>query len=90
MINCGLKGIEVYHSSHSKEEMDYYLSKLQQYLGLLKEPKIDIVIGIILIVCGVVVGKANNTQAGTSVFLVFGILFMFMGMFGMSGGLWNF
>ena len=47
-------------------------------------------IGIILIVCGVVVGKANNTQAGTSVFLVFGILFMFMGMFGMSGGLWNF
>ena len=70
--------------------MDYYLSKLQQYLGLLKEPKIDIVIGIILIVCGVVVGKANNTEAGASVFLVFGILFMFMGMFGMSGGLWNF
>ena len=25
MISCGLKGIEVYHSSHSKEEMDYYL-----------------------------------------------------------------
>lgn len=70
--------------------MDYYLSKLQKYLGLLKEPKIDIVIGIILIVCGVVVGRANNTQAGTSAFLVFGILFMFMGMFGMSGGLWNF
>lgn len=70
--------------------MDYYLSKLQKYIGLLKEPKIDIVIGLILIVCGVVVGRANNTQAGTSVFLVFGILFMFMGMFGMSGGLWNF
>ena len=70
--------------------MDYYLSKLQQYLGLLKEPKIDIVIGLILIVCGVVVGRANNTQAGTGVFLVFGILFMFMGMYGMSGGLWNF
>ena len=70
--------------------MDYYLSKLQQYLGLLKEPKIDIVIGLILIVCGVVVGRANNTQAGKGVFLVFGILFMFMGMFGMSGGLWNF
>ena len=25
MINCGLKGIEVYHSSHTKEEMQYYL-----------------------------------------------------------------
>ena len=25
MISCGLKGIEAYHSSHSKEEMDYYL-----------------------------------------------------------------
>ena len=25
MINCGLQGIEVYHSSHSKEEMDLYL-----------------------------------------------------------------
>ena len=25
MISCGLKGIEVYHSSHSKEEMNYYL-----------------------------------------------------------------
>ena len=70
--------------------MDYYLSKLQQYLGLLKEPKIDIVIGLIFIVNGVVAGRANNTQAGTGVFLVFGILFMFMGMFGMSGGLWNF
>ena len=23
MIDCGLKGIEVYHSSHTKEEMKY-------------------------------------------------------------------
>ena len=34
MISCGLKGIEVYHSSHSKEEMDYYLEIAKQY-GLL-------------------------------------------------------
>ncbi|MBR3660837.1 MAG: PHP domain-containing protein [Bacilli bacterium] len=34
MIRCGLKGIEVYHSSHSKEEMDYYLEIAKQY-GLL-------------------------------------------------------
>lgn len=34
MINCGLKGIEVYHSSHSKEEMDYYLEIANKY-GLL-------------------------------------------------------
>ena len=34
MISCGLKGIEVYHSSHSKEEMDYYLEIANQY-GLL-------------------------------------------------------
>lgn len=25
MVSCGLQGIEVYHSSHSKEEMDMYL-----------------------------------------------------------------
>ena len=25
MISCGLKGIEVYHSSHTKEDMQYYL-----------------------------------------------------------------
>ena len=31
MISCGLKGIEVYHSSHSKEEMDYYLKIADQY-----------------------------------------------------------
>ncbi len=31
MINCGLKGIEVYHSSHSKEEMDYYLKIANKY-----------------------------------------------------------
>lgn len=70
--------------------MDYYLSKLQQFLGYFKEPKVDIILGIILIACGVVVSRANNTQAGTGVFLVLGILFMFMGMFGMSGGMWNF
>ena len=34
MISCGLKGIEVYHSSHSKEEMDHYLEIANQY-GLL-------------------------------------------------------
>lgn len=34
MINCGLMGIEVYHSSHSKEETDKYF-KLANELGLL-------------------------------------------------------
>ena len=31
MISCGLKGIEVYHSSHSKEEMTYYLEIAKKY-----------------------------------------------------------
>lgn len=31
MISCGLKGIEVYHSSHSKKEMDYYLKIANNY-----------------------------------------------------------
>ena len=31
MIHCGLKGIEVYHSSHTKEEMEYYLEIANQY-----------------------------------------------------------
>lgn len=31
MINCGLKGIEVYHSSHTKEEMQYYLEIANRY-----------------------------------------------------------
>lgn len=31
MISCGLKGIEVYHSSHSKEEMNYYLDIANKY-----------------------------------------------------------
>ena len=31
MINCGLKGIEVYHSSHTKEEMKYYLEIANKY-----------------------------------------------------------
>ena len=26
MINCGLKGLEVYHSSHTEEEIKYYLN----------------------------------------------------------------
>ena len=31
MITSGLKGIEVYHSSHTKEEMEYYLSIVNKY-----------------------------------------------------------
>ena len=31
MISCGLKGIEVYHSSHTKEEMEYYLEIANKY-----------------------------------------------------------
>lgn len=31
MIKCGLRGIEVYHSTHSKEEMDYYLEIAKKY-----------------------------------------------------------
>ena len=31
MIDLGLKGIEVYHSSHTKEEMDYYLDIANKY-----------------------------------------------------------
>ena len=31
MITSGLKGIEVYHSSHTKEEMEYYLSIANKY-----------------------------------------------------------
>lgn len=31
LIHLGLKGIEVYHSSHSKEEMDEYLKIAQDY-----------------------------------------------------------
>lgn len=31
MINLGLQGIEVYHSSHSKEEMEYYLDIANKY-----------------------------------------------------------
>ena len=61
MINCGLKGIEVYHSSHSKEEMNYYLEIANQY-GLLisggsdfhgKTVKPDIELGT---------GKDNNIK----------------------------
>ena len=61
MISCGLKGIEVYHSSHSKEEMDYYLEIANKY-GLLisggsdfhgKTVKPDIELGT---------GKDNNIR----------------------------
>lgn len=31
MIKCGLLGIEVYHSSHSKEEMEFYLDVASKY-----------------------------------------------------------
>lgn len=31
MTSCGLKGIEVYHSSHTKEEMTYYLEIAKKY-----------------------------------------------------------
>lgn len=31
MISYGLKGIEVFHSSHSKEEMGYYLEIANKY-----------------------------------------------------------
>lgn len=31
MISCGLQGIEVYHSTHTLEEMDYYLKIAQEY-----------------------------------------------------------
>ena len=61
MISCGLKGIEVYHSSHSKKEMDYYLEIANKY-GLLisggsdfhgKSVKPDIELGT---------GKDNNIK----------------------------
>lgn len=61
MINCGLKGIEVYHSSHSKEEMDYYLEIANKYDLLIsggsdfhgKSVKPDIELGT---------GKDNNIK----------------------------
>jgi len=31
MIHCGLRGIEAYHSSHTKDEMEYYLEIANQY-----------------------------------------------------------
>ena len=54
MIASGLKGIEVYHSSHTKEEMEYYLKIAEEY-GLLvsggsdyhgKTVKPDVEIGV--------------------------------------------
>ena len=61
MIDCGLMGIEVYHSSHSKEEMGFYLKIANEY-GLLvsggsdyhgKGIKTDIELGT---------GKNNNIK----------------------------
>ena len=31
MVECGLKGIEVYHSSHTKEEMQMYLNIAKKF-----------------------------------------------------------
>lgn len=52
MINCGLKGIEVYHSSHTKEEMQYFLEIANEFNllvsggsdfhGLSVKPNIDL------------------------------------------------
>lgn len=61
MISCGLKGIEVYHSSHSKKEMDYYLEIANKYNLLIsggsdfhgKSVKPDIELGT---------GKDNNIK----------------------------
>ena len=61
MINCGLKGIEVYHSSHSKEEMNLYSEIAKEYNLLIsggsdyhgKKVKPDIEIGT---------GKNNNIK----------------------------
>lgn len=61
MISYGLKGIEVYHSSHSKEEMDYYLEIANKYNLLVsggsdfhgKSVKPDIELGT---------GKDNNIR----------------------------
>ncbi len=61
MISCGLQGIEVYHSSHTKKEMNYYLSIATEY-GLLvsggsdfhgKSVKPDVELGT---------GKNNNIK----------------------------
>ena len=61
MISCGLKGIEVYHSSHTKEEMEYYLEIANKYNLLIgggsdfhgKNVKPDIELGS---------GKNNNIK----------------------------
>ena len=31
MVKCGLKGIEVYHSSHNEEEKAFYMSLAEKY-----------------------------------------------------------
>lgn len=56
MINCGLQGIEVYHSSHTKKEMKYYLEIANKYNLLISggsdfhgktvKPKIELGSGI--------------------------------------------
>ena len=61
MISCGLEGIEVYHSSFSKSEMDYYLEIANRYDLLIsggsdfhgKTVKPDVLLGT---------GKNNNIR----------------------------
>ena len=61
MIKFGLQGIEVYHSSHTKEEMEYYLNIAKKYQLLVSggsdfhgsSVKPDIELGT---------GKDNNIQ----------------------------
>lgn len=61
LINCGLKGIEVYHSTHTQEEMNYYLEIANKYNLLIscgsdfhgKNVKPDIELGY---------GKNNNLK----------------------------
>ena len=61
MINNGLQGIEVYHSSHSKEEIAYYLEIARRFNLLVsggsdyhgKSVKPDIELGT---------GKQNNLK----------------------------
>lgn len=70
--------------------MDYYISKLKQYLSIFANPKVDIIAGIIMLVIAIVVSQANNTQAGTGILLAIGIVFILAGFFGLNGGMWNF
>ena len=63
MINCGLKGIEVYHSSHTSDETKFYLEIANKFDLLIsggsdfhgKTVKPDIELGS---------GKNNNIKIG--------------------------